>query len=83
MSFCPAILSLPLVVSALADVQPQNSAPCFAIYRNTQAGIAGALLLNKCTGQTWALFGMGPARWYPIPTSNEEYVAPPQPGVRP
>lgn len=79
-----AILSLPLfVVSTIADVQPQNSIPCFEIYRNTQPGIAGALLLNKCTGETWALIGTGTARWYPIPMSKEEYVAPPLPGVRP
>ena len=79
MSFSHAMLSLPLyVVSPIADVQPQNSAPCFEIYRNPSAGIGGALLLDKCTGQTWMLIGMGPARWYPIPTSKEEYVAPPQ-----
>jgi hypothetical protein len=79
MPFSLAILSLPLfVVSTIAEVQPQSSTPCFEIYRNVSAGIAGALLLNKCTGETWALIGMGPARWYPIPTSKEEYVAPPQ-----
>jgi len=79
MPFSPAILSLPLfVVSTIADVQPQNSTPCFEIYRNPSPGIAGTLLLNKCTGETWFLIGMGPARWYPIPTSKEEYITPPQ-----
>jgi hypothetical protein len=79
MSFSPAILFLPLfVVSTIADVQPQSSTPCFEIYRNPSPGIAGALLLNKCTGETWFLIGMGPARWYPVPTSKEEYITPPQ-----
>jgi hypothetical protein len=32
--------------------------------------------VNKCSGQTWVLVGTGPARWYPISTSREEYVAP-------
>ena|SRR5262249_4552396 len=50
--------------------------PCVELYRNPSAGIAGALLVNKCSAQTWVLVGTGPARWYPISTSREEYVAP-------
>jgi hypothetical protein len=80
MYFRPAILSLPLLlVSTVADAQqPSQQNVCFELYRNPSAGIAGALLLNKCSGQTWVLIGKGPARWYPISTSREEYVAPPQ-----
>jgi len=78
MCFRPAILSLPLLlVFTVADAQQSNQQnPCFELYRNPTAGIAGALLLNKCSGQTWVLVGTGPARWYPISTSREEYVAP-------
>jgi hypothetical protein len=80
MCFRPAILSLPLLlVFTVAHAQqpsPQN--PCFELYRNPSAGIAGALLLNKCSGQTWVLVGTNPARWHPISTEREEYVAPPQ-----
>ena len=78
MCFRPAILSLPLLlVFTVADAQQSNQLnPCFELYRNPSAGIAGALLVNKCSGQTWVLVGTGPARWYPISTSREEYVAP-------
>jgi hypothetical protein len=82
MCFRPAILSLPLLlVFTVAHAQQSGQQnPCFELYRNPSAGIAGALLLNKCSGQTWVLIGpaSGPARWYPISTSREEYVAPPQ-----
>jgi hypothetical protein len=80
MCFRPAILSLPLLlVFTVAHAQqpsPQN--PCFELYRNPSPGLAGALLLNKCSGQTWVLVGTNPARWHPISTEREEYVAPPQ-----
>ena len=77
MCFRPAILSLPLlfVFTVAHAQQPSQQNPCFELYRNSSAGIAGALLLNKCNGQTWIL-GSGPARWYPISTSKEEYVPP-------
>jgi hypothetical protein len=54
MYFRPAILSLPLLlVSTVADAQqPSQQNVCFELYRNPSAGIAGALLLNKCSGQT-------------------------------
>jgi hypothetical protein len=64
------------LVVRVAQSSQQN--PCFELYRNPSAGAAGALLLNKCSGQTWVLIGTGPVRWYPISTSREEYVAPPQ-----
>src|SRR5258707_13618821 len=72
MCFRPAILSLPLLlVFTVAHAQQSGQQnPCFELYRNPSAGIAGALLL-KCSGQTWVLIGPagGPARWYPISTS--------------
>jgi hypothetical protein len=75
-----AILSLAfLFVSTIAQAQQSNSQnPCFEIYRNPSAGAAGALLLNKCTGQTWIFVGTNPARWHPISTAKEEFIAPPQ-----
>ena len=63
---------------AYAQQQPPQNTPCFEIYRNPSAGAAGALLLNTCTGQTWILIGTGPARWYPLSTTREEYNPPPQ-----
>jgi len=62
MSFRSAILSLPLLLvsSLLHAEQSDQQNPCFELYRNPSAGIAGALLLNKCTGQTWVL--VAPAR---------------------
>src|SRR5260370_1273530 len=70
MCFRPAILSLPLLlVFTVAHAQqpsPQN--PCFELYRNPSAGIAGALLLNKCSGQTSVLVGTNPARCHPSST---------------
>jgi hypothetical protein len=82
MSFRPAILSLPLLlVSTIAHAQQQPSQqnnPCFEIYRNQSSGPAGALLLNKCSGQSWILIGTNPVRWHPVSTAREEYVSPPQ-----
>jgi hypothetical protein len=80
MSFRSAILSLPLLlVSSLLHAEQSNQQnPCFELYRNPSAGIAGALLLNKCTGQTWVLVATNPARWHPISTAREEYIAVPQ-----
>src|SRR4051794_21960710 len=56
--------------------QPEQQTYCFEVYRST-SGPTGAILLNKCTGQSWILIGQGPSRWYPLPTSNEEYSLPP------
>jgi hypothetical protein len=86
MCFHPAILSLPLLlVFTVAHAQQSSQQnPCFELYRNPSAGTAGALLLNKCNGQTWILIGPGPAvpaRWYPISTSGEEYAPAPS-GLR-
>jgi hypothetical protein len=68
MSFRLALLSLPLfLISTLAHAQQATQQnPCFEIYRNPSAGVAGALMINKCTGETWMLIGGGPARWYPL-----------------
>lgn len=76
MSFRPAILSVALIlVSTIAEAQQSNQQnPCFEIYRNPSTGAGGALLLNKCTGQTWVLAASNPPRWYPLSTSKEEYV---------
>jgi hypothetical protein len=83
MCFRPAILSLPLLLLFTVAHAQQSSQqnPCFELYRNPSPGMAGAILLNKCSGQTWVLIGEagrpGLGRWYPISTSREEYVAPP------
>jgi hypothetical protein len=57
---------LMLVISMSAGSAADS---CFEIYRNTTSGAAGALLLNKCTGQSWILLvppqGEG-ARWLPL-----------------
>jgi hypothetical protein len=47
-------------------------APCFEIYPNSNSGPEGAILLNKCTGQSWLLFSVNSGQgnttgWYPIP----------------
>jgi hypothetical protein len=66
MSYRRAILSVALfLVSTIAQAQQSNQQdPCFELYRNPSPGIAGALLLNKCTGQTWILIAStSPARW--------------------
>ena len=75
-----AILPLPLllVVTIAHAQQAGQQNPCFELYRNPSSGIAGALLLNKCGGQTWVLVGTNPPRWHPISTSREEFVTPPQ-----
>jgi len=80
MYFRSAILSLPLllVFTVAHGQQAAQQDPCFEIYRNPSTGIAGALLLNKCGGQTWVLVGTNPPRWHPISTSREEFIAPPQ-----
>jgi hypothetical protein len=68
-----------LLISTIAQAQQSNQQnPCFELYRNPSAGIAGALLLNKCTGQTWVLVATNPARLHPISTAREEFIAPPQ-----
>jgi hypothetical protein len=75
MSFGRALLSLPLLlVSTVAHAQQLNQQnSCFEIYRNPSAGVAGALMINKCTGETWVLVGSGPFRWYPLLREKSEY----------
>jgi hypothetical protein len=77
MSFRPALFSLPiLLVSTVAHAQRSNQQnPCFDIYRNPSA-VPGALMINKCTGETWILVGSGPFRWFPLLKEKNEYSAP-------
>jgi hypothetical protein len=47
-------------------------APCFEIYQSNGSGPEGAILLNKCTGQSWLLVGVNAgygnnSGWYSIP----------------
>ena len=65
---CAAVLMLAF------STAPGSAAelPCFEIYPNSNSGPEGAILLNKCTGQTWLLVGVNTGYgnttgWYPIP----------------
>jgi hypothetical protein len=49
------LIWLSMIASISAAQAQQPTTPCFEIYRNPSAGIAGTLLLNKCTGQAWVL----------------------------
>lgn len=50
-----AALMLAFWTSAGSAAEP----PCFELYPSSNAsGPEGALLLNKCTGQTWLLVGV-------------------------
>lgn len=70
------IITMGLVAEAAADEMP-----CFDVSRNTTSGPAGAILVNKCTGETWILVATSlvngtTSRWYPITTANGEVVLP-------
>jgi hypothetical protein len=45
----------------------------------TGGGSLGAILLNKCTGESWILIrtslpnGLTPSRWYPISVEKSEF----------
>ena len=76
--FCTSLM---LVISTITvTAQNAQSGQCFEIYRNTTSGPNGALLLNKCTGQSWALVGTAlgntgtTVRWYPISVEKAEGV---------
>ena len=65
---CAAILLL--AFSAAPSVAAEEA--CFEIYPNGKSGPEGAILLNKCTGQSWLLVGVNTgygntSGWYPIP----------------
>jgi hypothetical protein len=66
--YCAAVLML--AISAPPCLAAE--APCFEIYPNSSSGPEGAILLNKCSGQSWLLVtvnsGQGNSTgWYPIP----------------
>jgi hypothetical protein len=69
-----------LAASTLSSAAQRNE--CFEIHRNTTSGPAGAILLNKCTGETWLLVSTtvrgadSASRWYPIKVENVEAVIP-------
>jgi hypothetical protein len=62
-----AVLLLATGAAHADDKKEQNL--CFEIYRNTTGGPGGAFLINKCTGQTWILFGGAEGKspqWFPL-----------------
>jgi hypothetical protein len=70
--YCAAVLML--AISAPPCLAAE--APCFEIYPNSSSGPEGAILLNKCSGQSWLLVtvnsGQGNSTgWYPIPIDME------------
>jgi hypothetical protein len=69
-------LSVGLFFTSTFSAIAQQNTPCFEISRNTTSGPAGALLVNRCTGETWVLIGSGPFKWYPISKEKFEYVPP-------
>jgi hypothetical protein len=75
MRWCCALLILAISMSASSAADS-----CFEIYRNTTSGAAGALLLNKCTGQSWILVVPqgGEPRWIGVAGSPAD--APPPRG---
>jgi hypothetical protein len=62
-----------LVLAISTSVGSAAEPPCFELYPNSNAsGLEGAILLNKCTGQTWLLVGVNTGSgnsigWHPIP----------------
>ncbi len=75
------MLAISTSVGAAADP------PCFELYPNSNAsGPEGAVLLNRCTGQTWLLVGVNTGGgssigWHPIPIdmSPDDSQTVPQP----
>ena len=76
------LLSAAILAASAVSSAAQRNEPCFEIFRNTTSGPAGAILLNKCTGETWLLVTTGvrgadtASRWYPIKVENVEAVIP-------
>ena len=66
-------LSLGMFSTSTLGAEIQPTAPCFEISRNTTSGPAGALLVNKCTGETWIFISSSPPAWYPISKAKGEY----------
>lgn len=65
---CAAMFVLTLSGAPVAAAE----SPCFEIYPNGNSGPEGAILLNKCTGQSWLLVSVNSGQgnttgWYPIP----------------
>ena len=79
---CLAMLALP----APASAQQQE---CFTVAMNnaTGGGSLGAILLNKCTGDTWVFIitrlpnGATTNRWFPITVEKSEGLTSPPPGA--
>ena len=66
--YCAALLMLAISTAPGSAAE----APCFEIYPNSNAGPEGAILLNKCTGQSWLLVSVNTGHgnttgWHPIP----------------
>jgi hypothetical protein len=67
---------LVMSLSAASAAEP----PCFEMYPNGN-GPEGAILLNKCTGQSWLLVGVNTGGgsslgWHPIPIDMSSDDAP-------
>jgi hypothetical protein len=78
------VLLLGLAI-AEASAQQNQQKECFTVIMNnsTGGGSLGAILLNKCTGDSWMLIrttlanGATTNRWYPLSAENSEYVSAP------
>ncbi len=77
-----AVLMLAISISAGSAAEQ----PCFELHPNGGGpGPEGAILLNKCTGQTWLLVGVNTGGgnvigWHPIPIdmSSDDTPEPPK-----
>ncbi len=84
---CAAAFILALSTSAAMAVEQ----PCFELYpNNNTSGPEGAILLNKCTGQTWLLVGVNTGGgnaigWQPLPIdmSSDDSLSPAKSRDRP
>jgi hypothetical protein len=59
----------------------QQGTQCFDVSRNTTGDPIGAILVNRCTGDTWLLVsnlqgGNTTVRWYPISRAQGETIIP-------
>ncbi len=75
--------TVPATLALAEDTAATNSSgACFDIVRPLTAAAAGAILLNRCTGQTWILVRSRTKnskafayRWRPIAHSTTEFAA--------
>lgn len=71
-----------LIMLSFTSAKAQQGGECFAVMmtNNPSAGNVGSIMINKCTGQTWALVhtalsnGAYTVRWFPINVEKTEAV---------